>query len=62
MIGRGRNIGILNGEINLLKRRVGTVDAAPCCVIGEESELDKVEVTAEKYEVASFVITLLATE
>ena len=45
-IGRGRNIGVLNGEINLPKRRVGTVDTAPCCTIGEGSELDNVEAAA----------------
>ena len=47
-IGRGRNIGVLNSEINRLKRRVGTVDADPCCAIGEGSELDNVEAAAGK--------------
>ena len=52
---------MLNGEINLLKRRVGTVDTAPCCTIGEGSELDNVEATdGKKYEVASLMMALLA--
>ena len=47
-IGRGRNIGVLNGEINRLKRRVDIVDADPCYPIGERSEFDNVEAAAGK--------------
>ena len=45
-IGRGMNIGVLNGEINHLKRRVDTVNADPCCAIGERSAFDDVEAAA----------------
>ena len=47
-IGRVRNIGVLNGEINRLKWRVDTVDADPCCAFGERSEFDDVEAAAGK--------------
>ena len=49
----------MNGEINLLKQRVGAVDAAPCCKIGEGSEVDNVEATAmKKKAVASLMMAL----